>query len=97
MSDVFRKSDSSILDILPRDANRQAVLKTLHREKRPLHAGQLRSRVHHWSPEITLDAETASDVVQSAIREGLVDLTGQGADTHLKLTPFGEGIAKNLD
>lgn len=96
MQRLRKTADSSLLDVLPRDVNRQAVLKTLDRERGAVMSKALRGRIEHWTG-VTLDPETVSGVVQSAIREGLIDIAGEGDDLKVKLTPFGAGIAKSIE
>lgn len=86
-----------ILEGLPRDVNRQAVLRTLLVSKEPVKTRELVSRTQVTNPRVNIDAETAAEIVKSAIREGLVDITGQGTELRVQLTPFGSDVAKNID
>jgi hypothetical protein len=86
-----------ILESLPRDTSRQAVLKALLASRDPVRTLELVGRTQAVDPAVQLDAKSASEIVQSAIREGLVDIAGQGDDLRIRLTPFGSDVAKNID
>ena len=90
-------SSRGIFESLPRDAARQAVLKTLLVSKEPVKTRELVERTQAANPGVYLDSKAASELVQSAIREGLVDIAGQGDDLRIQLTPFGSDVAKNID
>lgn len=86
-----------MIESLPRDTSRQAVLKALLASGDPVRTRDLVGRTQAIDPAVQLDAKAASEIVQSAIREGLVDIAGQGDDLRIRLTPFGSDVAKNID
>ena len=91
------QASKGLFESMPRDTGRQAVLKTLLASKEPVKTRDLVVRTHAEHPDIHLDPEAASEIVQSAIREGLIDLAGQGDEMRIRLTPFGSDVAKNID
>lgn len=91
------QTSRGILESLPRDTSRQAVLKALLASKDPIRTRELVGRTQAVDPGVHLDAKAASEIIQSAIREGLVDIAGQGEDLRIQLTPFGSDVAKNID
>lgn len=86
-----------MIESLPRDTSRQAVLKALLASTDPVRARELVGRTQAIDPAVQLDAKAASEIVQSAIREGLVDIAGQGEELRIQLTPFGSDVARNID
>lgn len=95
--DVKPPVSKGILESLPRDTSRQAVLKALLASKDPIRTRDLVGKARAADPGVHLDAKAASEIVQSAIREGLVDIAGQGDELRIQLTPFGSDVAKNID
>jgi hypothetical protein len=91
------QASKGLLESLPRDTSRQAVLKTLLASREPVKTRDLVGRTQAANPEVHLDPKAASEIVQSAIREGLIDIDGQGEELRLRLTPFGSDVAKNID
>jgi hypothetical protein len=94
---VKPQQSKSMFESLPRDTSRQAVLKALLASRDPIRTRELVGRAQAVDPSVHLDAKAASELVQSAIREGLVDIAGQGDDLRIQLTPFGSDVAKNID
>lgn len=86
-----------ILESLPRDVARRAVLRTLSWVGDAVRTKDLLDKVGKFDKEAHLDPESASEVVQSAIREGLIDVSGEDDELRIRLTPYGEKVAKSLD
>lgn len=91
------QKSTGTLESLPRDNNRRAVLKSLREAGGPVKTKQLLGVVEKIEPQSLLDPKSVSAVIQSAIREGLVGISGVGEDTRVGLTAYGEEVAKNID
>ncbi len=91
------QGSKGLFESMPRDTGRQAVLKTLLASKEPVKPRDLVMRTHEAHPEIHLDPKAASEIVQSAVREGLIDVAGKGQELRIQLTPYGSDVAKNID
>jgi predicted transcriptional regulator len=91
------QTQKGMLESLPRDMNRQAVLKALLEAREPVKTRDLVSRMRTANPEVNIDAPAAAEIVKSAIREGLIDIAGDGAEMRVQLTPFGSDVARNIE